>query len=596
MTGFWKVFGAAALVVAVAVVLVGVLALQTLGDAVDQHLVRRVEDETALLAAAVLPALRSGELAGLDAQMHALAARLPGERLTVVAADGRVLADSEGDAALMENHADREEIRHALDPLARPITRTSRTLHEDMIYFALPVQDGGKLLGYARLAVPVADVRADRARLSRAVLWAAALALAVGAAAAALLARSVRRPLQELTRTVQAVARGEPTAPLAPAAMGELAGLARAVDDMSAQLRERFERIARDQSEIRAIVGAMVEGVLAVDGENRVVLVNAAGAQLLGTTPEAARGKPVWEVTRLTEVGELLARCLRTSGPAWVEIRVADEPRDRVLRLAASPLVDARGPFGAVIVLHDLTEFRRLEAVRRDFVVNVSHELKTPLTAMRGFLDAVLDDAALPPELQARFLGRARDATDRLAAIVSDLLTLARVEADEGTLRRTPLDLAELATEVAAESRDGAALRGTRVQLAVPEGPVPVLGDRAELVTAITNLVENAVAYGPDGGEIRLRVTADGGEAVLEVEDDGPGIPPHEQQRIWERFYRVDKSRSRNLGGTGLGLSIVRNVVAAHGGRVSLESEVGRGSSFRIHLPLRTPDPGAVSS
>jgi two-component system phosphate regulon sensor histidine kinase PhoR len=378
--------------------------------------------------------------------------------------------------------------------------------------------------------------------------------------------------------------------------MGELAGLGRAVGEMAAQLRERFERIARDQSEIRAIVGAMVEGVLAIDAESRVVLLNAAGAELLGTTPDAARGKPVWEVTRLPEISELLARCLRTGGPAWVELRVAGEPRDRVLRLAASPLVDDRGPFGAVVVLHDLTEMRRLEAVRRDFVVNVSHELKTPLTAMRGFLDAVLDDKDLPPELRARFLGRARDATDRLAAIVSDLLTLARVEADEGTARRTPLDLVELAAEVCAETADGAALRGARVTLSTPDEPVPVLGDHAELVAALGNLVDNAVAYGPDGGEVRVRISAAEGEAVAEVEDDGPGIPPHEQQRIWERFYRMDKSRSRELGGTGLGLSIVRNVASAHGGRVSLDSEVGRGSTFRIHLPLLSSDPAAVSS
>jgi two-component system phosphate regulon sensor histidine kinase PhoR len=589
MTGFWKVFGAAALVVAVAVGLVGFLALRTLGDAVDEHLSRRVEGETALLAAAVLPALRAGDMSGLDPQVHALAARLPGDRLTVIAADGRVLADSQGDASLMENHADREELRNALHPGARPIVRTSRTLHEEMVYFALPVQDGARLLGYARLAVPEADVRADRARLSRAVLWAALLALLVGAAAAVLLARSVRRPLREISRTVQAIARGEPTAPLAPVTSGELAGLARAVDEMAGQLRERFERIARDQSEIRAIVGAMVEGVLAIDAGSRVVLLNAAGASLLGTTPEAARGRPLLEVTRLPEITELLARCLRTGEPAWAELRVAGETRDRVLRLAASPLQDARGAFGAVVVLHDLTEVRRLESVRRDFVVNVSHELKTPLTAMRGFLDAVLEDREMPPELRSRFLGRARDATDRLAAMVGDLLTLARIEADEGTLRRTPLDLAELAAEACAASSDAAALRGTRLQLDTPPEPVPVLGDRAELVTALGNLIDNAVAYGPDGGEVRVRVLRPDEEAQVEVQDDGPGIPPHEQQRIWERFYRVDKSRSRDLGGTGLGLSIVRNVAAAHGGRVSLDSELGRGSTFRLHLPAASP-------
>ncbi|HEX5011889.1 MAG TPA: ATP-binding protein [Planctomycetota bacterium] len=597
MTGFWKVFGAAAIVVAVAVAIVGALALRTVDATVDAHLQRRVEAETELLAAAVLPGLRSGDASGLEAQVHALAARLPKDRLTVLDATGVVLADSHADARSMENHLDREEVQAALhDPHPLPIARTSHTLHEDMVYLALAVHDGEHLLGFARVAVPAADVRAERAELSTAVLLGAGLALLAGAAAGAVLAGSVRRPLRQMTGFVDAVARGDAPPRLPARSMGDLSGLADAINTMADQLAERFERIVRDQSEIRAILGAMVEGVLAVDSARRVVLLNAAACDTLGTTEEQARGKPVWEVTRLPEITELIERCLRTARPAWIEARLIGQPHDRVLRLAASPLADARGLFGCVLVLHDLSELRRLETVRRDFVVNVSHELKTPLTSLRGYLDAVLDDAALPDELQRRFLARARDATERLVAIVADLLTLARVEAEDSLPRHEPLDLRDLAVECAAAAADAAALRGAQVQLDLPGEPVPIAGDDSTLATAINNLLDNALKYGPAGGLVRLCVRREGEEALLEVEDRGPGIPEHEHERIWERFYRVDRSRGREPGGTGLGLSIVRNVAGAHGGRVSLDSEVGRGSTFRIHLPLRPASAPAVSS
>ncbi len=591
MTGFWKVFGATALAVASALAVSGLLAVGVLSEAVDRQLDRRMRSETALLAQAARPGLRAGDEAGLAELVRELGASLDDARLTVVAADGRVLADSQGDTRLMDNHATREEILAARRPDNAPRARVSRTVHEELFYFALPVEEQGRLLGYARMAVPVADVREEHRQVGRAVLGAGALALLLGALAAALLARSVRRPLDELTRYVGAVECGAPPPPLAHALRGDLAGLARAIVSMTRQLGERYERIALDQAEILAIVGSMDEGVLAVDVRQQVTLLNPAAARLLQTSEAAARGTPVWEITRVPEITDLLARCLRTGSPAFLELVLPGGPHDRVLRLAASPLSGGQTVVGGVLVLQDLTGMRRLESVRRDFVVNVSHELKTPLTALSGFLDASLDDPDLDEQRRLRFLTRARDATERMIAIVADLLALARAESPEHPGRESPLDLRELTAESHAHAADLATLRGSPLQLDLPGGPLPVSGDRAELVTAIDNLLDNALRHGPPGGAVRLAALLEAGEAVIVVEDHGPGIPAVEQERVWERFYRVDKSRSRELGGTGLGLAIVRNVALAHGGRVSLDSEVGRGSTFRIHLPLR---PGAA--
>jgi two-component system phosphate regulon sensor histidine kinase PhoR len=596
MTGFGKVFGATALAVALALAVGSVLASRALSAAVDAQLERRMRSEAALLAQAVRPALGAGDEAGLAALVRDLAASLDDVRLTVVAADGRVLADSQGDPRLMDNHATRAEILAARRPGNAPLARVSRTVHEELLYFALAIEADGRLLGFARLSVPLADVRAEHRAIARGLLGAGALALLVGALAALLIARSVRRPLDELTRHVAALERGQPPPPLSHALKGDLSGLARAIGSMTRDLGERYERIVRDQAEILAIVGAMDEGVLAVDVRQRVTLLNPAAARLLDASEAGARGKPVWEVTRVPEVADLLARCQRTASPAFLEVALPGGPHDRVLRLAAAPLSGGQGVFGSVLVLQDLSGMRRLESVRRDFVVNVSHELKTPLTALRGYLDATLDDEGMDEALRRRFLGRARDATERMIAIVGDLLALARVESAEHPGRNQPLDLRELAAESHAHAADLAALRGSQLQLDLPGAPVPVAGDRAELVTAIDNLLDNALRHGPAGGRVRLRVGQEEVEAVVEVEDHGPGIPEAEQERVWERFYRVDKSRSRELGGTGLGLSIVRNVALAHGGRVSLDSEAGHGSTFRIHLPVRAGAAADVSS
>jgi len=364
---------------------------------------------------------------------------------------------------------------------------------------------------------------------------------------------------------------------------------------MAGQLEQRFERIQRDAAEIRAILASMVEGVLATDADQRVLLMNAAAAEILGTRPEQAQRRRVWEVSRLPELGDLLQRCARSGRPEGLELARPGDLHDRVLRLTAAPLTDEAGLWGCVVVIHDLTEMRRLERVRRDFVVNVSHELKTPLTAMRGFLETVLADRNLDEPTRERFLRRARDNTDRLAAIVTDLLTLARVEAEDGRLERRELDLRDVVAEVHEQAAGLAATRGVTLACDVPDEPVPVEGDRAALYTALMNLLDNAIKYGPRGGQVRLAVRADAGagQAAVAVEDQGPGIPPHEIERIFERFYRVDKDRSRALGGTGLGLSIVRNVALAHGGSVDVTSDVGRGATFTLRLPLVRRGAGA---
>jgi two-component system phosphate regulon sensor histidine kinase PhoR len=608
MTGFWKVFGATALVVAVALVLVAALLVDPLAGHAEAFRAQELRGEAELLADVVRPALRSGDRAQAGRQVQelvrGLAARLPERRFTVVASDGAVLADSHEDPSRMNNHADREELVAAGQGGARePVLRRSLTLELDMLYSATPVRDGlgaqAPVLGYARVALPGEDLDESAALVRGAVLRAAAIALLAGAALAALLARGVHRPVGEIATFVGAIARGQPAVKLARHGRGDLARLSGAVNDMADQLEQRIGRIQRDATEIRTILSSMVEGVLATDADQRVLLVNATAAAMLGTSSEQAAGRKVWELARLPELDVLLSRCMRTGKPDDVELLRPGPPTDRVLRLTAGPLADETGVWGCVVVIHDLTEIRRLERVRRDFVVNVSHELKTPLTAMRGFLETVLSDPSMSESTRQRFLSRARDNTDRLVAIVTDLLTLARVEAEDGRLERQPLDLRDTASECHDQASGLAATRGATLRMELPDRPVMVEADRTAVYTAVMNLLDNAIKYSPPGGQVQLRVGEDGpaGEAEIEVADQGPGIPAHETERIFERFYRVDKDRSRALGGTGLGLSIVRHVALAHGGHVRVRSTVGKGSTFALRLPLAGPrDPAEATA
>ena len=605
MTGFWKVFGATAASTAVAVTVVALVMASVVIGAADRDARSRVRGDTELLAAAVRVPLQAHDTAGVRAQVARLAKELPELRMTVIAPDGTVLADSHEDAERMANHSDRDEVIAARrgDATRQPVQRFSATLRESQLYFAErvtgtpPGAAAEELLGFARASLPEQVVAGQRSRLVHAVVWSAVAALAIGLVAAGLITRSVRRPLAEIETFVDAVARGQPARRLPQANQGELSHLVGAVNAMADQLDERFERLDRDQSEIRTILGSMVEGVLAIDQQQRVLLLNSGAAAMLGTDAAAARGKPVWEVTRIPEVTGILARCLQTNLPAEDELMLPGDPHDRVLRLTAAPLGDDRGAWGCVLVLHDLTEMRRLETVRRDFVVNVSHELKTPLTAMKGFLEAVIEDSGMDEETRRRFLVRASDNTDRMVAIVTDLLTLARVEAADGALKRERIDLREICSEALAQAGGVAAVREISLQVDLPGEAVTVAGDRTALTTAVMNLLDNAIKYSPRGGRVRMRVVAAAGkEAVVDVEDNGPGIPSHETERIFERFYRVDKNRSRELGGTGLGLSIVRNVMLAHGGRVTVSSVLGEGSTFRLHIPLLAEQRAAVSS
>jgi two-component system phosphate regulon sensor histidine kinase PhoR len=352
-----------------------------------------------------------------------------------------------------------------------------------------------------------------------------------------------------------------------------------------------METIVTDRNKLLAILGSMVEGVVAVDRDDRVVHMNEVAGRLLRASPSESLGKRIWEVTRVIEVCEILDHARRHAGGADAEVHLAMTHGEARIELRASPLVDGAGALtGAVVVLHDVTDLRKLESLRRDFVANVSHELKTPLTAIRGLVETLIEDTRMEPATRERFHAKIRDQSGRLTALVSDLLTLARVESQGASSERKPLDLRATLRDCEARFRPLCEQKGLMLEVRTSPEPQVVDGDEEALRQILDNLLDHALKYTPPSGKITVSVVPLGREALLEVSDSGIGIEPRDLERIFERFYRVDKARSRELGGTGLGLSIVKHLTLSLGGNVAVVSQVGRGSTFRVVLPLRDGD------
>ena len=418
----------------------------------------------------------------------------------------------------------------------------------------------------------------------RTSLAAGALCLVLGA----LVARRASRRFGQVARFVDQIGAAGPGSGgrrLTPAGPGELGALVGSLNRMASELERRERAVEREMVQRGAILASMADGVLAVDKEQRVVLINETAKELLPFVLGVPEGEYLWDVVRQTEVLELVSACVENleQGRRRAVVFKGQDSLKRILELRASPLLRAPDG-GCVLLIQDRTELERLERVRRDFVANVSHELKTPLTSVRGYLETVRDDPEMPPALRARFLEKSIRNADRLAAIISDLLTLARAEGGAEGAPREVLDLGSLARVVAADATTLATEGGIELVVEAPE-VVSVQADRAALSSALVNLVENAIKYSPPATRVTVSVTRAAGSARFTVEDQGPGIPEKHLDRIFERFYRIAEDRSRELGGTGLGLAIVRHVALAHGGQVRVKSTLGHGSRFTLELP-----------
>ncbi len=492
-------------------------------------------------------------------------------RITLIDKDGWVRADSDFPGALptIENQAVRPEVGEALAGRRGVAKRRSETVGPTMLYLAIP---GGP--GVVRVAAGLDQVDAIVGSAQRAVAGAALLALAIGTVLALAAGRSVAQPLVSLGGAASAIAAGAP--PRFPrSGIPEIDGLVKALREMHQQLGDRFDELRREQAETAALVESMVEGVIAADERGRIVTANPAarrmfGYELAGSLPDLP------ELFRVKAAREVVDAVLRGQAVQDREL-VIDE---RAVLMNARPLPSG----GAVLVIHDLTELRRLEAVRRDFVANVSHELKTPLTSISGYAETLLADTP-DADTTRRFLATILDNARRMQRLVDDLLDLARIESGRWQPELEAVEVAAAARETWNELTDGGAAQAVEFGVDIDAGAAMVMADADALHQVLTNLIDNSLRYSAAGGRIACRSRPEAGGVAISVTDNGPGIGHEHLDRIFERFYRVDPSRSREEGGTGLGLAIVKHLVEAHGGTVYAESERGAGTTVTCWFP-----------
>ncbi|MFQ5673696.1 MAG: ATP-binding protein [Nitrospinales bacterium] len=523
------------------------------------------------------------ESAGLDS-----ACRLLGKtgHITLIDPSGKVVCDSRRDATRMDNHADRPEFRQAVAGQVGSATRFSNFFDEKMLYLAMPITVRGQLAGVVRTSVPVTFI--DRALHSiqiRIALGGLAVAL-LAAAAGWFVTRRVTRSLEEIRRGAEQFADGDLAHKVAIPDSAEIGGLAEALNRMAAELNGKIQTATTQRNEKEAILSSMTEGVLAVDAEERIISLNSAAARLMGVHPRESRGRHVWDVVRNISLQKFISRTLASRNMADDDIILSFDG-ERFIQVRGALLRGAgdRG-IGVLVVLNDVTRLRRLENTRREFVANVSHELKTPVTSIKGFVETLLAGAVRDPEKSKEFLAIVVKQADRLNAIIEDLLSLSRIE-QESESDRIVLEETRLADVLgnAIQSCDPlAAKQNVGVEL-ICDGDLRAKVNPSLLEHAVMNLIDNAAKYSRPGSAVEVRAARASGRVDIRVRDEGCGIGPEHLPRLFERFYRVDQARSRELGGTGLGLAIVKHIAQAHGGSVSVESAPGQGSTFIIHLP-----------
>jgi two-component system phosphate regulon sensor histidine kinase PhoR len=508
-------------------------------------------------------------------------------RITFILPSGRVLGDTDENPAQMENHADRPEVLKALQGQVGANTRYSKTLNINMRYVALPIIREEVVVAVLRLALSMESIDRATAMVRQQFLTGGAIVLAAAAVVIGLVSRRISVPLEDIKRGAERFAAGDLDHKVPVPEGLEMASVAQAMNQMARELDERIRTTVAERNERDAILSSMSEGVLAVDDRYNLLILNEAASRLMGIAGSFPEGRGLQEVVRNVELRLFVERVLAGDETFEGQMVLREFQQDRYIQSRGTALRDSAGRrIGAVVVLNDVTQLRLLENMRKDFVANVSHELKTPITSIKGFIETLSDGAIHDPADAKRFLDIVVRQTQRLNAIIDDLLMLSRIEqqtdraemeSHTGALRPVIQAAVQLCEGKAAEKE-------VSLQVNCQENLTARM-NAALLEQAVVNLIDNAIKYSNPKGEVKIEATRTNGTVMIRVIDTGCGIEPQYLPRLFERFYRVDKARSRKQGGTGLGLAIVKHIAQAHGGRVTVESAPGKGSSFSIHLP-----------
>jgi two-component system phosphate regulon sensor histidine kinase PhoR len=579
---FWQLYGAFATLIISTVLVFGLLTISQIQKQNAEENRASLEIKAKVIRSIALPYL-TAEQRLPDTELNKLSS-IMGNRITVITAGGRVLSDSESDPEIMDNHNNRPEIQQARSRGIGTSERFSQTLQKDMRYLALRIDEQSVNKGYVRVSIPQASINENIYQFRDGILMSALVVGALALMFSYLIATRLSRPLVRMTEVAKSMADGDYSQRLPQSTNNEIGELSQALNQLASSSLTRLSTIAEEKNQLAAILGGLVEGVIAITDDQRIIHINEAASRMLNLPPMQPGGRLIWEVLRNSELIRAIEAALQGEELVQTRLRYGGT----TINLAVVQLRDADNEIsGAIIVLHDVTAVELLEDIKADFVANASHELKTPIAAIRGMVETIMENQDMAVDDRQRFTTRIHKQTLRLGSIVGDLLTLSRFDSSVVSFDSEEIDMsAILSRELESSIVQIATEHGVSLVTEFGEGSMLVNGDENALVQLVNNLTDNAIKYTKPGGHVEVKLTRDHDWVLLSVTDDGIGISRQEQQRVFERFYRVDKARSTELGGTGLGLSIVKHIVLVHGGDISLQSELDVGSVFLVRLPV----------
>ena len=580
---FWQLFFSYWALTVASILAVAIYAFHSSSTLYFQTLEKDLSTRASLLA---------GQLAAVDdTQIDAfckMVGKTSGTRFTLIRPDGTVVADSDEEPASMQNHADRPEVRQALAGKTATDRRYSQTLGEKMMYVAVPLPDNNRNAGFViRAALPMTAITGELNKMTKRVVDASLLAGLLSMLVCIVVVRRITAPLHDMARAARQFAEGNFSRRIPAQRAVELGELAQSLNTMADRLGKTLASLAQQRNEQQAVLASMDEGVLAIDQQERIIHMNRVAGEILGINHRGTKGMLLQQAIHHISLQDFIRAAIGAQKKLSRDLVLQGKIEKQILA-AGRVLENADGQaIGALVVLRDITQLRHLETVRADFVANVSHELKTPITSIKGFVETLLSsDWNHEPEA-LRFLDIIRQQADRLDAIIDDLLTLSRLEQQDGKVPGEPSPLSAIFSNAAALCQLQASEKNMVIQTDCPNG-LTLSANAPLLEQALVNLLMNAIKYSDPGKSVQLSACEEDGQVRIVVEDQGFGIAPEHLARLFERFYRVDTARSRKLGGTGLGLSIVKHIVQVHGGTITVKSQPGTGSTFTIILPQAT--------
>jgi two-component system phosphate regulon sensor histidine kinase PhoR len=582
----WHLYPSYFLITLISVVAIVIYASNTLQQFFVERTARDIEARAHLIGRQYLSLTATDSLA-VDPLCEKLG-NLSLDRITVWGKNGELICDSKQDGAEDLSVTVNPEVVEAISAGGGHRVRFSEDFGEDMLHVAVPIKTGSELHAVLRASMTTSSIGQTHQPILIQIFIGGVVVALLAAAASWFASRRVARMLDKLRRGAERFAAGDLEHKLEVPNSLEIGGLAESLNRMAADLFDRIQTVIRQRNEQQAVLSSMVEGVLAVDLEERIFILNKAASNLIGVDLDFAQGRTLQEVARNVNLHRFVAGVIGDRQPAEEEIVLHGDP-EMYLQVHGTVLRDAHGHgFGVLVVINDVTRLRKLENVRRDFVANVSHELKTPITSIKGFVETLEDGALEDPEAARRFLAIISRQADRLSNIIEDLLSLSRIEqgAEESSISLAPADVRKVIKGALIACEHKAKEKNIRIKFEV-ENEITAEINPPLLEQAVVNLIDNAIKFSESNTQVDIDLVEKDGEVVIGVEDRGCGIESENLSRLFERFYRIDKARSRSMGGTGLGLAIVKHICQAHNGYADVESQPGIGSCFSIHIPKK---------